>query len=185
MRAKFCFLLLLIAACGCKSSSPTSVEPKTVSNLPANLPQQSAIPVLPSNAPEPIRSYSIKQHPYYAPYIMQAISNLVARHGKSKRNHFYFSQVKEYSSGNPMVWLYWKEGRIVMTWDQNTGLNKDGEYAPELDLVYFWPRHVYRLDRDLVKGLYTNGNDGLTETEATEIIRDCKQNGDLFLIQSS
>ena len=84
-----------------------------------------------------------------------------------------------------MVWLYWKEGRIVMTWDQNTGFNKDDEYAPELDLVYFWPRHVYRLDRDLVKGLYTNGNDGLTETEATEIIRDCKQNGDLFLIQSS
>jgi len=145
---------------------------------------QSAAQVSAQAAPEPIRSYLIKDHPYYAPFINRALSNLVRQHGYSNSNHFYISKIKEYGNGQDGPWVYWKERRILMTWDRNAGTNKKGEYAPEFDLVSWWPRHVYRLDRDLVKGPYANGNDRLTERDAAAIIRDCRQTGDLFVIKA-
>ena len=186
---------MLIAFCCSGCSSPIAVDQskkglrnQPQQNAPDRKPQtaiQNSTQALSQDAPGPIRSYSIKEHPYYAPFILRALSNLVDHHGEWKRNHFYISKVKEYAGGSEQVWIYWKEGRILMTWDQNTGTNKKGEYAPEFDLVSWWPRHVYRLNRDLVKGPYANGNDRLTEREAADILRDCKQAGDLFLIKVS
>ena len=126
---------------------------------------------------------SVKRHPYYAPYAVRALRNLATQYGKRRMNHFYASRVEEYGSGIPTVWVYWKEERLITTWNAYTGFNKSGEYAPELDLVYAWPRHVWRLDKDLVKGPYANGNDALREQDAAEIIRDCKRFGDLFVIK--
>ncbi|HYV04633.1 MAG TPA: hypothetical protein VFB82_08615 [Blastocatellia bacterium] len=37
---------------------------------------------------------------------------------------------------------------------------------------------------DVYKGPYADGNDRLTEHEATDIVKDCKQEGDLYLIKS-
>jgi len=181
MVGKVYFVLVLAVISSCKSSSPNPVDSTVPVKLQDSPRQQNAAQVLVSDSLKPTRSYSIKQHPYYAPHIIGSLSNLVAQHGKSKRNHFYISKVKEYSSGYPDVWIYWKESRILMTWDPNTGSNKKGEYAPELDLDSLWPRHVYRLDKDLVNGPYADGNDRLTRRAATEIIRDCKLQGDLFV----
>jgi hypothetical protein len=148
-----------------------------------HIPQEKRSEAALSTGLTPIRTLSIKQHAYYAPYILRSLSNLVAQHGKTKRNHFFISKINEYPNGYDGPWIYWKERHILMTWDQNAGINKDGELAPEFDLVSLWPRHVYRLNRDLVDGPYANGNDRLTRREATEIIRNCKGAGNLFILK--
>ena len=190
----YLFLLLIVFCCfSCRPSSPNSVDQtntrvrnqpqQNANEIESQTAPQNATQALSRDAPGPIRTYSIKEHPYYAPFILRALSNLVDHHGESKRNHFYISKVNEYAGGWEQVWIYWKERRILMTWDQNTGTNSKGEYAPEFDLVSWWPKHVYRLNRDLVRGPYANGNDRLTVGEAGDIIRECKQGGDLFLIK--
>ena len=182
MIAKFALLLVATVACGFQSSTSNIVDRKTATKSPDNAPQQSGAQVF-ALTQKLIRAYSIKEHPYYAPYIVRALSNLVAQYGKAKTNHFYVSKFEEYVTGYMGPWIYWKERRILMTWDQNAGTNKEGELAPEFDLVSWWPRHVYRLDKDLVDGPYANGNDKLTRREATEIIRDCRREGDLFILK--
>ena len=130
------------------------------------------------------RRVSVKQHPYYAPFAVRALRNLAAQYGKHRVNHFYVSKVEEDGGGIPTVWVYWKEERLITTWDAHTGFSESGDYAPELDLTHAWPRHVWRLDKDLVKGQYANGNDALREQDAAEIIKDCKTEGDLFVIKA-
>lgn len=184
-------LPLLLVVIGWCASAPLNSNQRTLvrsggqSNASDSSPRispQDAAQLAPQDASIPIRRYSIKDHPYYAPFISRALANLVRQHGNSKRNHFYVSQIKEYNNGQDGPWIFWKERRILMTWDRNAGTNKQGEQAPEFDLVSWWPRHVYRLERDLVKGRYANGNDRLTGADAAEIIRDCKH-GELFLIK--
>jgi hypothetical protein len=114
---------------------------------------------------------------------VRALRNLAAQQGRYRLNHFYVSKVEEHGSGIPTVWIYWREERLITTWDAHTGINKSGGPAPEQDLVHRWPRHVWRLDKDLVKGPYANGNDALREQDAAEIISDCKKYGDLFVIR--
>jgi hypothetical protein len=137
-----------------------------------------------SSAPTPTGTYSVRQHPYYSRFIVRALSNLVAQHGSVKTNHFYISKIEEYASGYSGPWVYWKERRVLMTWDRNAGTNKQGELDPGFDLVSWWPRHVYRLDKDLVNGPYANGNDRLRKRDAAEIIRNCIRTGDLFILKS-
>ena len=172
-----CLLLVPTVTYCSKPSLSKSVYQRPTGQPLLNIQQPGGSPSL-----KPIRTLSVREHSYFSPFIVRALSNLVAQHGKVKRNHFYISQIEEYEHGYSGPWIYWKERRILMTWDQNAGRNKEGELAPEFDLISWWPRHVYRLNQDLVNGPYANGNDRLTKRAAAEIVRECIRRGDLFVL---
>ena len=124
---------------------------------------------------------SVRQHPYYAPYIVLALKELATERGRAKTNHFYVSKVEQLSEGNYRAIVYWKENRALIYWEPNAGFNRRGDYAPQYDLVQARGESYLRLDKDVVENPPVNSNYKITRERANEMIRECLK-GDRFVI---
>ena len=124
----------------------------------------------------------VRQHPYYAPSVLPALKELVARYGKAKRNHFYVGRVEVLEGGYHSMLVYWKESNALVLWEQGRGSNRQGNPDAKYDLAD--SRRFWRLDKDVVPTLDDVGGSSflITRQDARRWVRDCIRHGERFVV---
>jgi len=123
-----------------------------------------------------------REHPSYGPYIAPALKELVAQHGKVRKNHFYVGRVQVTASGYHSVLVYWKENHALVLWEPGRGSDQHGNPDPKNDLAA--SRRYWRLDKDVVptQADIAGSSFLITQQDARDWTQDCLKYGERYVI---
>jgi hypothetical protein len=129
-----------------------------------------------------VKRIPVGRHPYYAPNVLPALKELVAQHGRAKRNHLYVGRVEVLGGGYHSALVYWKENNALVLWEPGRGSNRQGNPEAKYDLSA--SRRYWRLDKDVVPTLNDVGGSSylITRQDAHRWVRDCIRNGVRYMV---